>query len=384
MTSIRLIILFNLFSFISCGKGKEIVSPETLIHIIPYQDILSENSINDSITAFNGIKKTGEYWTIATYNGIYILDNSLSKTIKTFKFEIKKHFELFDGQDSIVGFHSIEIIPNSTNTKFLVLVGNGILFQIDCKTLSVDWLIKFKDRIETATYSEIGDKVAIGTRYNRIQEKKYYSTLYLLESGTGKFIKHLNESASVLKICFAKSDESLLVAYNWPSYDLWLWSIVDNKSELKLNNVGLHSDLEKINDTAFISASTSQIILWNIKSSETGKTLSNTNSINVEKISFNKELRKYICLITKPGPKGFQSYHFYIYDIDFQNPIFRNLNITVAKTQFDFNGSLIYFASEYPRDNKPTGIYSYNIETQEINLLIDRMFFKKIDDENRK
>lgn len=387
MVSFRLIILLNFFYFISFGKGNEIVSPEPLIHIIPYQDILRENSILDSITVFNGIKKTGEYWTIATYNGIYIVDKSFSKTIKTYEFNIKNHFELFDGQDKIVGFQHIEIITNYTNTKFLILTGNGLLLQIDSKTLLVDWLIKFEDRIETATYSDSGDKIAIGTRYNRIQEKKDYSTLYLLESETGKFIKHFNESASVFKICFAKSDKALLVAYDWPSYDLWLWNIVNNKPELKFNNTELLSDLEKLNDTRFISASSYQIILWEINSSRGEKILSEKNiqnRINVEKILYNKELGKYIFIITKPGPKGFQSFQIHMYDSNFRNPIFRNLNISVQKSQFDFSGSLIYFASQFPRDKKSTGIYSYNIETQEINLLIDRIFFKKNDSGNQK
>jgi hypothetical protein len=370
----KAIILLNLLSFCCSAKKSDLVSPESLIHNIPYQDILNVDIHKDSIATFNGIKRIGDNWVISTNKGIYILDKSLSKIKKSYTFDIKNHVELFDGQDRIVGFESIELIPNTAQSKFLVLIGNGIFFQIDSKTLSIDWLIKFVDRIETATYSEQGDKIAIGTRYNFnivSGQKKYYSTLYFLDSKSGEFIKHLDEGASILKVCFLKEDNFLSVAYDWSSYDLWLWSIREDKPTLKFNSSKLHYGLEKLTDSTFLTTTTGQIILWQLPIKD-GKLLFTGKNENIEKIIYNANYRKYISLITKPGPKGWQSFHLYFFDSDFLNPVFKDLNITIAKSQFDFDESLMYFACQFPRDGMASGIYSYNMDTDAISLLLDQ------------
>ena len=370
-------ILFIAFDFECLARKKHIISPEPLIFNLPYQDILISdtiNTLNDSLMVFNGIKKVGNCWAVTSHSGITILDKSLEKVIRSFRFNIKNGHGLFDGQDEIVGFQSIEIIPNKNQSKFLVLIGNGILFQIDTKTLSIEWLVKFVDRIETASYSESGNKIAIGTTFNNIQvENKFleYSTLYLLESTSGKFLKYFPETASVLKVSFTQSDKSLFVVYDWPHPDSFLWDIEKTKFILKYNTGEVSNNALKINDTTFVICNSRQLLIMNTNSREFKEIYLGTNMVQV---LFNNEVNKYVVLATSPGSKENkyrQNLFIYTYDVDFNSRTDKLLSISVQKEQFDFDKSIIYFASEFPRDNKTSGIYSYNMDTYEIKLMVD-------------
>ena len=151
--------------FVSCGQIQppKILSPKEKIRIIPYRDILIDKTEKpDTISDLNSFHEQDSIWIIGAGNGIYIINNNTLALKKYFKFDIKSHSTLFDGQDSIVGFNFVDITTNKDNSKILIHTSNGILFQLKTKDFKIDWLAKIINRFETITYSDNSKLIAIG------------------------------------------------------------------------------------------------------------------------------------------------------------------------------------------------------------------------------
>jgi len=371
-------LLIVTISLYSCSRTNVALSPKEKIKLLPNSDLISSSSSDDTISELNSFKELDNLWVIGAQNGVYLIDKNTKKTYKYYKFDIKKHHELFDEQDATVKFLSTDIVINKKQDKILIITSNGIVFQIDAKNHEIDWSAKFIHRIETATYSNDGKLIAIGTGYDRVSDSEYYSSLFLIESRTGQYFRHFNETASVKKILFNDKDRNLLVAYDWNNTDSFLWNIDNSdKSISQFSEEDAYlNDIAIISKGQFVTINTKGISLWNTEHQTDKKLIFPRDNWGYERILKNKIADEYILIAYSRilfFDKNIRLIDSIQFPIKFENADYLATDSIICLQNLQNNN--------HPDENKDDGkegFYSFNLITKKLSLFIDREKLNKI------
>jgi|GEM_PF-3672847 len=375
-----IVLLLTVISFYSCKQEvkQTVLSPEEKIKVLPYGDLIATPTTYDTISELNSFTELNNLWLIGTQNGIYIMDKISKKVIRYFKFELKSHKELFDGQDSTVRFLTTDLIPNKTKDKLLVVTSNGIVFQIDLKKYNIDWLVKFVHRIETATYSDNGKVIAIGTGYDNKEASngipsEYYSSLFTISSDSSKYIDHFNETASVKKILFKDNDTKLLVAYDWNYTDSYLWDINNkekNIAQFAEEDAYLY-DIALIDNKHFVTVNTNGLSLWDTETPDKKNLVFSKSNSGFENILRSKLTEDYFLV-------SYSKLFFFDKQFNIKDTI--KLPILFEGSDYSANDSLIILKNlmnnndphASKKDDGKEGFYTFNLATKELNFLVGK------------
>lgn len=370
----------------SCGGQIEskISSPKEKVIVLPDKDFITTTASQDTITELNSFVELNNLWIIGAQNGIYLIDRQTKKLQEYFKFEITGHKELFDGQDSIVGFLTTNFEINKAKDKLLVNTSNGIVFQVDLKEYKIDWLVKFVHRIATATYSDNGKTIAIGTGYDSQAESgraitEYYSSLFFIDSQTGQYIDHFNESANIKKILFKDQDSKLLVAYDWNYTDSYLWDINNKEkciAQFREDDSYLY-DIALVDDKQFVTVNTNGISLWNTDKPDQKNLIFPKSHAGYETVLKNKLTQDHFLVAYS---------NLFFFDKQFNLKDTLKLQILFEGADYSHNDSLIILKN-LMNNNDPhasgstdgkEGFYTFNLATKELVFLIGKYELNEI------
>lgn len=270
--------------FFSCGnapeKSAKLISPSENLRITTSSKYIFEsNTLQLSENEIEAYVSTNDIRIIATKESVSIVDYHSNKLKKKYKFKFDNFKELI----------SIHFSMNTSKSKLLVTTSSGqdstaLIFQIDLTSFQIDWLTEYSKQIETARYSNKSDLIALGTNYyNKKSAEKtseYYSSLFLLDSTTGRFIDYFEQGESVLKIQFSEDDNFLCAILGWPHSDTFVWKI-NNKNE-KLNTFGKDDtsfyDACIIDKETFIAIGSDGIYKWNLSDADNHKVVYTNDS----------------------------------------------------------------------------------------------------------
>lgn len=254
----------------SCGRKPDepanLISPfENLKITHSSKYIFESNNLPDSLNDIEAYTSINNAKIIATKNSIFILDNFSKKLKKNYEFK-------FDNFEELI---SVSFSTNKDKSKLLVITSSGqsstaLVFQIDLTSFQIDWLVEYSNQIETGCYSHNSNLIALGTSYYQKKTKEntseYYSSLFLLNSSTGKFVDYYKQGESVSKIKFSEDDKFICAVLEWPHVDTFVWNI-NNKNE-KLSACGKDNtsyyDACFIDKKTFVSVGSDGIYKWNI------------------------------------------------------------------------------------------------------------------------
>jgi hypothetical protein len=263
-------IFFFIVLLFSCGispkEPTKLISPLENLTITNSSKYIFENNIlPDSLNDIEAYISINNLKIIATKNSIYISDNFSKKLNKSYKFKFDNFKELI----------SVDFSTNINKSKLLVTTSSGqssiaLVFQIDLTSFQIDWLAEYSKQIETACYSHNSNLIALGTNYYKKKTKEntseYYSSLFLLNSSTGKFVDYFQQGESVSRIKFSEDDNFLCVVLDWPHADTLVWNI--NNKNKKLGAFGKDNtryyDVCYIDKKTFISVGSDGIYKWNL------------------------------------------------------------------------------------------------------------------------
>jgi hypothetical protein len=369
----------------SCGNKhskREIVSPEKKIISLPYKDCLViSDKYNDAVELVS-FREINNIWAVGTDSGLYLIDKRNKHILKYLKFEKHGHEQLFDDMDSIVGYSPNYLVSNKAKDKLLVITNNGIAIQIDLKTYSIDWLTKFLHRIHAATYSDNGRTIAIGTGCDELSDSgqisKYYSSLFLIESHTGKYISHFNEDESVNMILFKDNDTKLLVAYDWNATDSYLWDIGNKEKNIAKfceDNAYIYN-IAIMNDNNFVTVNSNGISKWNIQNPLKKTLIFPHPNAGCETILKNKLSTGYVFIAYSTC---------YFFDSQFNLTDSCKFPMKFESASYGSNDSIIIMENLFNNNDPYTsiqdgkqGYYSFNIATRVLSLYIDTTTVKDI------
>lgn len=253
----------------SCGRKPEeptnLISPfENLKITNSSKYIFESNTLPDSLNNIEAYANINNVKIIATKNSISILDNFTKKLKKNYNFK-------FDNFKEII---SVNFSSNKDKSKLLVIANSGqsstaLVFQIDLISFQIDWLTEYSNQIETGCYSDNSNLIALGTSYHQKKTKEntaeYYSSLFLLNSSTGKFVDYFKQGESVSKIKFSDDGNLIYVVLGWPHVDTFVWNIKNKKDKIGAfgkDNISFY-DVCDINKTSFASIGSDGIYKWN-------------------------------------------------------------------------------------------------------------------------
>ena len=263
-------IFLLIFLLFSCGKKSEeptnITSPlENLKITNSSKYIVESNTLPDSLNDIEAYTSIKNVKIIATKKNISILDNFSKKLRKNYEFKFDNFKELI----------SVDFSINKDKSKLLVITSSGqsstaLVFQIDLSSFQIDWLSEYSNQIETGCYSHNSNLIALGTsdypKKTKENTSEYYSSLFLLNSNTGKLVDYFKQGESVSKIKFSEDDEFICAVLGWPHVDSFVWNI-NNKNE-KLSTCGKDNtsyyDACFIDKKTFVSVGSDGIYKWNI------------------------------------------------------------------------------------------------------------------------
>lgn len=254
----------------SCGSKTEeptkLLSPAENFKITSYSKYIFEsNNLPDSLNEIVDYVSINNLKIIATKHSIYISDNFSKKLEKSYRFKFDNFKELI----------SVDFSPNANKSKLLVTTSSGqssiaLVFQIDLTSFQIDWLTECSTQIENVCYSHNSNQIALGTSFYQKKTKEntseYYSTLFLLDSNTGKFVDYFEQGESVHKIKFSEDDNFLFAVLGWPHVDTFVWKI--NNTKEKLGAFGKDQtpffDACILDKETFISIGSDGIYKWNL------------------------------------------------------------------------------------------------------------------------
>lgn len=197
---------------------------------------------------------------ISSNNNIYIFEKE-TKKIK------KSYFIKFDNKELI----SVKFVINPVKTKLLVITSTGqsskaLLFQIDLKSLEIDWTTEYAIQISTSAYSNNSKQIVLGTNSYIKNSSQYYASLFTLNSKNGEYINYFEQGESVAKIKFSKDDKSICAILDWPHTDSFIWNV--NNQNKKIAVLGRdqtsYYDACFTNDNTLISIGNDGIYRWDI------------------------------------------------------------------------------------------------------------------------
>ena len=234
MKLLKVLIIFLLI--FSCktenNENAKIISPNENLKYGNNSQYIDENinNLNEPINDVKAFLSIKNLKFISLNNNIYVFNNLTKKIQKKFKFKFAElNLELL----------SVEFIANKNKSKVLVITSSGqtstsLIFQIDLNTLKIDWLTEYSKQITSSSYSDDSKTVAIGTDYNEKNKKtkEYYSSLFLLNSETGKFVSYFEQSESVSQIKFSSENNLIFVVLGWPHVDTFVWNINNKKDKI--------------------------------------------------------------------------------------------------------------------------------------------------------
>lgn len=269
LSKLKLLKIIVLLLILYSCKNKEnikLISPSENFKLNNSSKYIIENkNLSDSINEIEAFLSVKNLKIISSNNSIYIFNNLTNKLVKSYKFKID--------------FISIKFSINKNKTKLLVITrseqsSTSLVFQIDLNLLKIDWLSEYSEQIEMGCYSNNSEIIALGTNYVQKKTKEntseYYSSLFILNSTTGKFIDYFKQGESVLKIEFSKDDNFLYAVLNWPHTDTFVWNL-NNKNEktgaFGKDNTGFY-DACIIDNKKFLSIGSDGVYKWNITDPE--------------------------------------------------------------------------------------------------------------------
>jgi hypothetical protein len=382
-----LALIFVVIGIASCNWNKKerktieqkVLSPSDKILLLPYQDILHESVKLDTIDELRAFIEINDLWVVGFKKGIYFINKNTKQIHNYLKFDVKSHKELIAKQDSQLGSISIDFTCNKSKDKLLISVINGISFQVDLKCYKVDWLGLFLNRIETATYSDNGYTIAIGTGWlTKDTTNVFYSSLFLIDSKTGQYIDHFNEGASVKKILFKDNDSKLLVAYDWNSIDSYLWDInkKDQQLETFVEDYALIHDIALTGTNEFVTVNGKGISKWDITNPKERNLVFSKANAGYEKILKSKVNDDYLLI-------GYSKCYFFDKQIQLKDSL--TFPMMFESAEYSGNDSIITLKnlddntlSEGENKDGILGFYRFNTLTRELTLQVDTKSINEI------
>lgn len=260
--------LFLFIIIFSCRTKTDvttkIISPAENLKYINYSKYIIEKSIStDSINKIEANLSVNNLKIISTNKKIYIFDTLNQKPKKVFKYK-------FD--ELKLDLLSVKFILNNEKTKLLTITSSGqtttaLIFQIDLISLKIDWLTESSKQINSGCYSNKSDIIALGTRYNNKNEKniEFYSSLFLIDSKTGKITTHFQQGESVSEIKFSEDGSRIYAVLGWPHVDTFVWNfnnVNEKKGVYGKDNVSFY-DVCEIDEDYFVTVGSDGIYKWN-------------------------------------------------------------------------------------------------------------------------
>lgn len=252
----------------SCKTKTEVIakifSPSENLKYEKSSKYIVENYIvPDSINEIEANLSVNNLNFISTDKNIFIFDNLKQKLSKVYKYKFDElKLELL----------SVEFILNKNKTKLLTITSSGqastaLIFQIDLSTLEIDWLTESSQQISCGSYSNKSDIIALGTGYlNKNKENtEYYSSLFIIDSKTGKIIKYFEQGESVKQIKFSNDGTRLYVVLDWPHVDTFIWNFkntIEKSGTFGKDNVSYY-DVCEIDENLFLTIGSNGIFKWN-------------------------------------------------------------------------------------------------------------------------
>ena len=382
MKYIRTSLLFLfLISMGSYAQDKTvIVSPKEKVVVLPYKDLISEPLLIDTIQKLNSLIELKDQMIVGAENGVYLIDNKTEQVSSYFKFDIKLYKVLFNKQDSIMSFNYTNFILNKKNDKVLVITSNSIVFQIDLEKRTIDWLVKFINGIGTATYSDDGNMIAIGTGYNykNKSSRELYASLFLIDANNGQFVDYFNEYASIKKVLFIDNDTKLLVAYDWNYTDTYLWDMKDKQKRLaQFNEVNAYLyDIVFLGDNKFITVNSAGISKWDLNNPKKKKLVYDKYNVGTERIIENRNSEGYI--YNESGPYLGQSGKLVFFNKDLHVIDSLTLNTSFDDIQYSSDNNYIILNNLIEKDAAKEGFFYFNLSTRQVTKKTDRSYFNRI------
>ena len=267
MKLFKIIIIF--FIIFSCKtksqENAKIISPNENLKYGNSLKYILENSTNSNELSTDIIANLSvkNLKFISTNDKIYVIDSLTKKIQKTFNFNFTElKLELL----------SVEFNANKNKTKVLVTTSSGqsstsLIFQIDISSLKIDWLTEYSKQIETSSYSHNLKTIALGTSYNQKNKNsnEYYSSLFLLNSETGKFLNYFEQGESVSQIKFSDDNNLMFAVLDWPHTDTFVWNLKSREKKLGAfgkDNISFYNIID-IDENYFITIGSDGIYKWN-------------------------------------------------------------------------------------------------------------------------
>lgn len=271
MKILKFLLLFILI--FSCKTKTEVIakifSPsENLKYEKSSKYIVENYIIPDSINEIEANLSVNNLNFISSNKNIFIFDKLKQKLTKVYKYKFDElKLELL----------SVEFILNKDKTKLLTITSSGqtttaLIFQIDLSTLEIDWLTESSKQISCGNYSNNSDIIALGTGYvNKNEENtEYYSSLFMIDSKTGKIAKHFEQGESVKQIKFSKDGTRIYAVLDWPHVDTFVWNFkntIEKSGTFGKNNVSFY-DVCEIDENFFVTIGSDGIYKWNNRNVE--------------------------------------------------------------------------------------------------------------------
>lgn len=265
MKILKFLLLFILI--FSCKTKTEVIakifSPSENLKYQKSSKYIVENYVlTDSINEIEANLSVKNLNIISSNKNIFIFDKLKQKLTKVYKYKFDElKLELL----------SVEFILNKDKTKLLTITSSGqtttaLIFQIDLSTLKIDWLTESSKQISCGNYSDNSDFIALGTGYiNKNEENtEYYSSLFIIDSKTGKINKHFEQGESVNQIKFSEDGTKIYAVLDWPHVDTFVWNFKNTNKKIAVfgkDNISFY-DICEIDENFFVTIGSDGIYKW--------------------------------------------------------------------------------------------------------------------------
>jgi len=328
----------------------KLISPsENLKSSVSSKYLYETFELPDSISDVEAWVVVNNLKIVADNKGFCIYDNNTKKIRKHYKFKF----------DSIMmKLLSVNLNINKNKSKILVTTSSGqsttaLIFQIDLNSLRLDWLNEFAYQITSACYTNDASEIAIGTGYFKKKSKKdhpeYYSSLFIINSKNGKFIKYYNQGESVARIKFSDDHQLLYSVLGWPHVDTYVWNIYNKKDKIGAfgKNQTMFYDACYIDKNSFVSIGDEGIYKWNISSPEDYKIIHSQYINGTDKLFRQDDnlfiLVNYVGGSSNPPEIKYFDQQFKLTDSIKLTSTFVNIILSDTKLFGVTNNSIIYF-----------------------------------------
>lgn len=254
----------------------KIISPVNKINFIYSKEVLKP-VVFEPMAELRAFKEIADYWFIAADDRIIIYNHTGDSIIQNLQIDSTTFSHLLSSWDRSLYLYDIDFHMNNSQNKIAITTPIGLIIMYNLKDSKVDWAIKLDGQPESVCFSGNDSSLIIGTTRDKIGTSyfvnDYYSTIFTLNAENGGLQNYFNEIESVKKISFIQNNSNILVFYDWPATDTFLWDFKNTKNRTTAfvdpDNL---QDGYIVNDSLFVTAAISQITLWDIHKPQPLKT----------------------------------------------------------------------------------------------------------------